>query len=83
MAVHHASLVLTAAGLISLAVKGGPKYGIDFSGGALMYLRFNHGTSGGQDPRRAARQDPRRDSVQQLTGKPEVLVGTEITDERN
>ena len=36
-----ASLVLSVAGLISLAVKGGPKYGIDFKGGALMHLRFN------------------------------------------
>jgi preprotein translocase subunit SecF len=34
------SLVLTAAGLISLAVKGGPKYGIDFNGGALMDVIF-------------------------------------------
>ena len=36
-----ASLVLTVAGLASLAIKGGPDYGIDFKGGALMYLRFN------------------------------------------
>ena len=35
-----ASLVLTIAGLTSLAVKGGPNYGIDFKGGALIYLRF-------------------------------------------
>ncbi|MBV9404717.1 MAG: protein translocase subunit SecF [Acidobacteriaceae bacterium] len=34
------SLLLTAAGLISLAVKGGPKYGIDFTGGALMDVNF-------------------------------------------
>src|SRR6201996_5637212 len=34
------SLVLTAAGLVSLAVKGGPKYGIDFTGGALMDVNF-------------------------------------------
>jgi len=30
------SLVLLAAGLISLAVKGGPRYSIDFKGGAVM-----------------------------------------------
>ena len=36
-----ASLVLTAAGLVSLAIHGGPNYGIDFKGGALIYLRFN------------------------------------------
>src|ERR1700761_2174829 len=34
------SLVLTAAGLVSLAVKGGPKYGIDVTGGALMNVNF-------------------------------------------
>lgn len=34
------SLVLTAAGLISLFLKGGPKYGIDFTGGALMDVNF-------------------------------------------
>jgi preprotein translocase subunit SecF len=34
------SLVLTAAGLVSLAVKGGPRYGIDFTGGALMDVNF-------------------------------------------
>ena len=34
------SLALTAVGLGSLAVKGGPKYGIDFTGGALMDVNF-------------------------------------------
>jgi preprotein translocase subunit SecF len=77
-----ASLVLTAAGLISLAIKGGPNYGIDFKGGALMYLRFN------QEPpvqkiRSALEGKVKGEiSVQQITGKPEVLVGTEIRDEK-
>jgi preprotein translocase subunit SecF len=34
------SLLLTAAGIGSLFVKGGPKYGIDFTGGALMDVNF-------------------------------------------
>ncbi len=34
------SLLLTAAGVGSLFVKGGPKYGIDFTGGALMDVNF-------------------------------------------
>ena len=34
------SLVLTAAGFVSLAVKGGPRYGIDFRGGALITVTF-------------------------------------------
>jgi len=77
-----ASLVLTVAGLASLAMKGGPDYGIDFKGGALMYLRFN------QEPPvqkiRAALESKIQGeiSVQQITGQPEVLVGTEIRDEK-
>lgn len=35
-----ASLVLTVAGLASIVMKGGPKYGIDFKGGAQMRVRF-------------------------------------------
>src|SRR5581483_2094094 len=34
------SLLLTAAGIGSLMVKGGPRYGIDFTGGALMDVNF-------------------------------------------
>jgi len=76
-----ASLVLTGAGLVSLAMRGGPNYGIDFKGGALLYLRFN------QEPPvqkiRAALESKVKGeiSVQQITGQPEVLVGTEIRNE--
>lgn len=77
-----ASLVLTAAGLASLAVKGGPKYGIDFEGGANMYLRFN--TEPPMDKIRSALEAkiPGEIAVQQVTGKPEVVVGTQIKDEK-
>ncbi len=34
------SLVLTVVSLMSLVVKDGPLYGIDFRGGALMYVKF-------------------------------------------
>src|SRR6202012_1197011 len=75
-----ASLVLTVAGLGSLAVKGGPKYGIDFKGGALMRLRFN------QEPpveqiRKALAPKIGGIEVQQVTGQPEMLIGTEISGE--
>src|SRR5690348_6911070 len=75
------SLVLTAAGLISIGMKG-RQYGIDFKGGAVMWLRFS------QEPPvqriRTALEGklPGEISVQQVTGKPEVLVGTEIKDEK-
>ncbi|MGH9863238.1 MAG: protein translocase subunit SecF, partial [Candidatus Acidiferrales bacterium] len=34
------SWVLILAGAISLWVKGGPAYGIDFRGGTLVYVKF-------------------------------------------
>jgi preprotein translocase subunit SecF len=36
-----ASLVLSAAGIISIAAHGGLKYGIDFKGGAIMMVKWN------------------------------------------
>src|SRR5579885_1739466 len=77
-----ASLILTAAGLISLAIKGGPKYGIDFAGGALLRVRFNQEPP--VDKIRAAMQGKIQGeiSVQQISGAPEVQIGTEIRDEK-
>jgi preprotein translocase SecF subunit len=77
-----ASLILTAAGLVSLAVKGGPKYGIDFAGGALLLVKFN------QEPpvdriRKAMEGKVQGEiSVQQISGAQEVQVGTQIRDEK-
>ncbi len=34
------SIVIILAGFVSLAVKGGPRYGIDFSGGATVQVKF-------------------------------------------
>lgn len=34
------SLVLILAGLLSLIIKGGPNYGIDFTGGSVVQVRF-------------------------------------------
>jgi preprotein translocase subunit SecF len=76
------SLVLTAAGLISLAAKGGPRYGIDFRSGALVRVRFNREPPV-QQIRSALSSKIRGEiSVQQITGSQEVLVGTEIADEK-
>jgi preprotein translocase subunit SecF len=77
-----ASLVLSVAGLGSLALKGGPSYGIDFKGGALMYLRFNQEPPVDKIRSALSSKIQGEISVQQITGKPEVLVGTEIRDEK-
>jgi|SRR5579862_6277897 len=77
-----ASLVLSVAGLISLAVKGGPRYGIDFKGGALMHLRFNEEPPVQQIRNVLSGKVRGEVSVQQVTGRQEVEVGTEIADEK-
>jgi preprotein translocase subunit SecF len=40
-----ASLVIMAVGLVSLIIKGGPSYGIDFAGGTLVQIKFSDTTS--------------------------------------
>jgi len=39
------SLLLIVVGLISLMVKGGPEYGIDFAGGTLVQVKFDETTT--------------------------------------
>jgi len=77
-----ASLVLTVAGFASLAMKGGPRYGIDFQGGALVYVRFNQEPPVDKIRTALSQKISGEISVQQITGKPEVLIGTEIKDEK-
>ena len=43
-----ASLVVLAIGVVSLVVKGGPAYGIDFAGGALVQIKFKESTTAAQ-----------------------------------
>jgi preprotein translocase subunit SecF len=76
------SLVLTAAGLISLALKGGPKYGIDFNGGALMYVKFAHRPSAEQIRSALRKRISGEIDVQEITNSQEVLVSTEVRDEK-
>ena len=78
------SLVLTAAGLASIAFRGGLKYGIDFRGGALMTVQF--ASAPPLDKIRSAMNQKIRGevSVQNFTGasaKNEVEIGTELQSE--
>ncbi len=75
------SLVLTAAGFISIGMKG-MRYGIDFKGGAQMSLRFAQEPPVQQIRSALESKLPGEISVQQVSGKPEVLIGTEIKDEK-
>ena len=76
-----ASVVLLIAGFVSLGVKGGPRYGIDFRGGALMYVKF-----AGQPPVHVIRQALSAKisglTVTTITDTQEALIGTELKDEK-
>jgi preprotein translocase subunit SecF len=76
------SLVLTVAGLVSLAMKGGPKYGIDFVGGALMDVNFIKRPPA-DAIRSALRQKISGDiEVQEVSNTQEVLISTGARDDR-
>ena len=74
--------VLAIAGGVSLIAKGGLRYGIDFKGGALMYVRF--ASTPQEDRIRAAVSSrvPGEITVQRVVGENEVMIGTELRDER-
>ena len=77
-----ASLVLSVSGLVSLAVKGGPRYGIEFRGGMLMTAKFE-----GTPPLEQIRSTltkvlPNPPSVQNFGNQSnEVEIGTEGADD--
>src|ERR1700704_832607 len=76
------SLALTVVGLISLAIKGGPKYGIDFNGGALMDVNFIKRPSA-EAIRAALRQKFNGEiEVQEIGNSQEVLISTGARDDR-
>src|SRR5260370_38183241 len=75
-----ASLLLTAAGLISLIVKGGPRYGIDFQGGAVMDVLWNETPPVERIRASLAARMPGVSVVEahDLAGSHEVLISTEL-----
>jgi preprotein translocase subunit SecD len=66
----------------SLVMRGGPKYGLDFRGGTLTYVKFLQ-----QPPIDELRQAlsarlPGEISVQETRGTGEFIIGTELADEK-
>jgi len=76
-----ASIVLSVAGLVSLAVKGGPLYGIDFKGGTVTILKFA-GKAPIDEIRRAVSNKVTGEITVQTAGSNEVVIGTELKEER-
>lgn len=73
------SLVLTAAGLVSLYLKGGPRYGIDFKSGVLVHVRFLHEPPVSQLRSALSSKIHGDISIVQVTSEVnEVVIGTEI-----
>src|SRR5688572_4497127 len=76
-----ASVVLLAGGFGSLVVHGGPRYGIDFKGGALVYVKFAE--SPPIEKIRAAlasRLPGGTPDIQEITGTSEIIIGTELSE---
>jgi preprotein translocase subunit SecF len=72
------SLVLTAAGLVSLVAKGGPRYGIDFKGGTKMYIKFQQTPDEEKLRSVLASALAGEVTVQRIVGTNEVIVDTEL-----
>ncbi len=70
------SLCLTAAGLVSLAIKGGPKYGIDFNGGAQMDVNFIKRPSAEAIRTALHKRIAGEIEVQEVTNSQDVLIST-------
>ncbi|HLJ51047.1 MAG TPA: protein translocase subunit SecD [Bryobacteraceae bacterium] len=77
------SLAAMLVGIGSLIIQGGPKYGLDFRGGTLMYVRFAH-VPKLDDLRLALSAKVKGEiSLQETRGSGEVIIGTELADEQN
>lgn len=76
-----ASLVLTAVGLVSWIGKGGLKYGIDFTGGSNLTVKFSHTPPVEKIRSMVAAKISGEISVQEIPGQNSVIIGTPIKDE--
>jgi preprotein translocase subunit SecF len=77
-----ASLILTVLGLGSLAVKGGPRYGIEFKGGMLMTVKFQSAPPLNEIRSTLAKVLANPPSVQTFeSSSNEIAIGTEGSDD--
>jgi preprotein translocase subunit SecF len=76
------SLLLTAAGLASLWIKGGPRYGIDFTGGALMDVNFIKRPPVEEIRSALHKKLPGEIEVQEISNSQEVLISSGAANEQ-
>ena len=72
------SLVLTVAGIASLLMKGGPEYGLDFRGGALIDVRFANRPPVDEIRRALAQKIRGEITVQEVSGANDLQIGVEL-----
>jgi preprotein translocase subunit SecF len=81
-----ASLVLTVAGLTSIAAKGGLRYGIDFKNGAMMTVKWAGPPPVERIRNAMSKRIPGEISVYELggdiTAQNDVVIGTESREEK-
>src|ERR1035437_10965970 len=70
------SLALTAAGFVSWIAKGGLKYGIDFTGGDNITVKFAGPPPVDKIRSVISAKIPGAISVQEISGENEVVIGT-------
>jgi preprotein translocase subunit SecF len=79
----YLSIAVILAGLFSLAFKGGPAYGVDFSGGTLVQVRFSSAIKAEQIKASLAELDLGPVTVQEFGGTElEFLIRTPKTDDK-
>ena len=81
MAVHHRFARSDGSGSGSLTCKGGPRYGIDLKGGALVYVKFAIDLRLEQLRSALEPSCGGMPEMQEVTGTNEVIIGTEQRDE--
>jgi preprotein translocase subunit SecF len=77
-----ASLVLTAVGLASWIAKGSLKYGIDFTGGVNVSVRFSGPPPVEKIRSAVSAKIPGEISVQEISGENTVIVGTSLKSDK-
>ena len=73
-----ASLVLTAIGLASWITKGSLKYGLDFTGGVNVTVKFAGAPPVDKIRSSVSAKIPGEISVQEITGENSVIIGTPL-----
>src|SRR4030065_730695 len=73
------SWLLILAGVVSLWTKGGPRWGIDFKGGTLGYVKFAQPVDRAQRRAALAQQGLGSSTLQRYgpEGNNEIIIGTE------